>query len=66
MKLNEKLYTLGGGLLMTTILLSPSISEAKTSENGEKQKYYTLADAPSVKNYNKFVMERMDTPYQHS
>ena len=64
MKLNEKLYTWGGGLLMTTMLLSPSISEAKTSENGEKQKYYTLADAPSVKNYNKFVMERMDTPYQ--
>ena len=64
MKINDKLYTLVSGLLMTTILLSPSISEAKTSENGEKQKYFTLADAPSVKNYNKFVMERMDTPYQ--
>ena len=38
MKLNEKLYTLGGGLLMKTILLSPSISEAKTSEHGEQQK----------------------------
>ena len=62
MKLNEKLYTLGGGLLMTTMLLSPSISEAK--EAIKKQEYYTLADVPSVKNYNKFVMERMDTPYQ--
>ncbi len=60
MKINEKIYTLIGGLLMTTILLSPSISEAKDN----KVKYYTLANTPEIKNYNRFDMKREDTPYQ--
>ena len=65
MKINEKIYTLIGGLLMTTILLSPSISEAKDNKvKTDSQKYYTLADTPEIKNYNRFDMKREDTPYQ--